>query len=96
MARPGADPHVTVLRDDAEATLARLAVSLNYVGDVELRQLASRSAAHALQETADQEDADIIVVGSSHTARLGRRLPGSTAERPLHGPQRPVAVVPLG
>ena len=43
-------------------------------------------AAHALQELAEQEDAGIIVVGSSHTGRLGRVLPGSTAERLLHGP----------
>ena len=54
------------------------------------------SAAHALQELAEQEDAGIIVVGSSHTGRLGRVLPGSTAERLLHGAPCPVAVVPLG
>src|SRR5215218_2316022 len=52
--------------------------------------------AHALQTLAEQEDADIIVVGSSHTGRLGRVLPGSTAERLLHGAPCPVAVVPLG
>ena len=57
---------------------------------------ANTSAAHALQELAEQEDAGIIVVGSSHTGRLGRVLPGSTAERLLHGAPCPVAVVPLG
>jgi hypothetical protein len=36
------------------------------------------------------------VVGSSHTGRLGRVLPGSTAERLLHGAPCPVAVLPLG
>lgn len=36
------------------------------------------------------------VVGSSHTGHLGRVLPGSTAERLLHGSPCPVAVVPHG
>ena len=48
------------------------------------------------KRVAEQEQAGIIVVGSSHTGRLGRVLPGSTAERLLHGAPCPVAVVPLG
>jgi nucleotide-binding universal stress UspA family protein len=95
VARHGAHAY-TWLHEDAEATLARLAVPLHDIGDVELRPLANESPAHALQETAEQEDAGIIVVGSSHTGRLGRVLPGSTAERLLHGAPCPVAVVPLG
>jgi nucleotide-binding universal stress UspA family protein len=95
--RPGAEAHDTFLREDAERTLARLAVALGDVGDVELRPLVvDTSAAHALHEAAEQEGAGIIVVGSSHTGRLGRVLPGSTAERLLHGAPCPVAVVPLG
>ncbi len=95
--RPGAQAHETLLREDAEGTLARLAVALDDVRDVELRPLiVNTSAAHALQETAEQEEAGIIVVGSSHTGRLGRVLPGSTAERLLHGAPCPVAVVPVG
>ena len=54
------------------------------------------SAARALHTTAETEGAGIIVVGSSHVGRLGRVLPGSTAERLLHGAPCPVAVVPLG
>lgn len=38
----------------------------------------------------------MIVVGSSHTGRLGRVLPGSTAERLLRGAPCPVVVVPAG
>ena len=95
--RPGAPAHEIFLREDAEATLVRLAGALDDVGDVELRPLvANTSAAHALQELAEQEDAGLIIVGSSHTGRLGRVLPGSTAERLLHGAPCPVAVVPLG
>lgn len=95
--RPGAEEHEAFLRQDAERTLARLAVELEDVSDVVLRPLvANTSPAHALQATAAEEQAGIIVVGSSHTGRLGRVLPGSTAERLLHGAPCPVAVVPLG
>jgi nucleotide-binding universal stress UspA family protein len=95
--RPGAEEHEAFLREDAERTLARLAVALDDVDDLTLRPVAANtSPAHALQTTAEQERAGIIVVGSSHTGRLGRVLPGSTAERLLHGAPCPVAVVPLG
>src|SRR5215211_854393 len=74
--RPGAQAHEIFLREDAERTLARLAVELDDVDDVELRPLVvNMSPAHALQEIAEQEHAGIIVVGSSHTGRLGRVLP---------------------
>ena len=43
-----------------------------------------------------REDAALIVVGSTHTGRAGRVLPGSTAERLLHGSPCPVAVAPKG
>ena len=36
------------------------------------------------------------MVGSTHTGRAGRVLPGSTAERLLHGSPCPVAVAPKG
>jgi nucleotide-binding universal stress UspA family protein len=95
--RPGAEEHEAFLRDDAERTLARLARALEGVRDIELRPLvANTSPAHALQGIAEQEKAGIIVVGSSHTGRLGRVLPGSTAERLLHGTPCPVAIVPSG
>jgi nucleotide-binding universal stress UspA family protein len=95
--RPGAEEHEEFLRDDAERTLVRLVATLDDVRDVELRPLVvNTSPAHALHATAEEEHAGIIVVGSSHTGRLGRVLPGSTAERLLHGAPCPVAVVPLG
>jgi len=84
------------LREEAETMLARYALMLLDVDDVERRLLADHSPAHALQEAAEQAGAGIIVVGSSHIGRLGRVLPGSTAERLLHGAPCPVAVVPVG
>ena len=95
--RPGPHAHEIFMREDAKSTLARLAPAFDDVHAVELRPLvANTSPAHALQALAEQEHAGIIVVGSSHTGRLGRVLPGSTAERLLHGAPCPVAVVPLG
>ncbi len=84
------------LREEAETMLARYALMLLDVGYVERRLLADHSPARALQEAAEQAGAGIIVVGSSHIGRLGRVLPGSTAERLLHGAPCPVAVVPVG
>jgi nucleotide-binding universal stress UspA family protein len=63
---------------------------------VELAMIANHSAAHGLHELAEREDAALIVVGSTHTGRAGRVLPGSTAERLLHGAPCPVAVAPNG
>jgi nucleotide-binding universal stress UspA family protein len=96
LARHGARAVEISLREDARATLARLAAPLHGVGDVQLRPVAERSAVKALQEAARQEDAAIIVVGSSHTGRVRRVVPGSTGERLLHGAPCPVAVVPRG
>ena len=44
----------------------------------------------------EAEHAELIVVGSSHTGRLGRVAPGSTGERLLHGAPCAVAIVPDG
>jgi nucleotide-binding universal stress UspA family protein len=94
--RLGAHADHTQLRDEAEGLLARASLAVADVADVELLRLADESAARALQSAAEHADAGVIVVGSSHVGRLGRVLPGSTAERLLHGAPCPVAVVPLG
>jgi nucleotide-binding universal stress UspA family protein len=52
--------------------------------------------AEALQGLAADEEADAIVVGSTHRGPLGRIYPGSTAERLLHGAPCAVAVAPRG
>jgi nucleotide-binding universal stress UspA family protein len=84
------------LRNEAERVLARVSLALLDVRDVELLPLADQSAARALQSAAEHAGAGLIVVGSSHVGRLGRVLPGSTAERLLHGAPCPVTVVPRG
>lgn len=49
-----------------------------------------------LKEIAAAEDADLIIVGSTHRGRLGRVLPGSVGERVLDNAPCAVAVAPLG
>jgi nucleotide-binding universal stress UspA family protein len=63
---------------------------------VECRRVRSTSAARGLHEAAIEEGAGLLVVGSTRRGRLGRVLPGSTAQRLLEGAPCPVAVVPGG
>ena len=81
------------LRQDSQELLERLR---NAHGDetVEVRATPRPSPAHGLHELAEKEEAGLIVVGSTHTGRTGRVLPGSTAERLLHGSPCPVALAP--
>ena len=79
---------------DAERTLALLRDRL---GDaIDVRAVGGLSAARGLQELAEDEGADLIVVGSTARGRRGRTLPGTTADRLLNGAPCAVAVVPLG
>ena len=80
------------LRKDSLELLERLRADLD--GSVEVRAVANPSPAHGLHDLAAAEDGALIVVGSTHTGRAGRVLPGSTAERLLHGSPCPVAVAP--
>jgi nucleotide-binding universal stress UspA family protein len=54
------------------------------------------SPARALQTAADDEKAEMIVIGSTHRGPLGRVLAGSVGQRLLHGAPCPVAVAPRG
>ncbi len=59
-------------------------------------ELGGRSAARALYEYAGDQNADLIVVGSSHRGKVGRILPGSVGESLLRGAPCAVAVAPRG
>jgi nucleotide-binding universal stress UspA family protein len=75
---------------DCSEALAEVGPELRAHGIAyECRRLEGLSAAQALQETAQAENAALLVVG---TAR--RPLLGSTAHRLLHGAPCPVAAVP--
>lgn len=56
----------------------------------------SGSAGRGLVDLAENLGAAAIVLGSSRRGALGRVLPGSAAERLLHGAPCPVAMAPAG
>jgi nucleotide-binding universal stress UspA family protein len=79
--------------DAAERLLAEIAGEGVRVESLSLR---GSSAPQALHEAAEERDAGLLVVGSSHRGRAGRLRPGSTAERLMHGAPCPLAIVPSG
>jgi len=87
-----------ILADDAKQTARDMRDRLEGIAADRLRITITPnpSPAHALHDIAEAEHAEIIVVGSSHTGRLGRVAPGSTGERLLHGAPCAIAIVPFG
>jgi nucleotide-binding universal stress UspA family protein len=60
------------------------------------RVVGSGSAAHGLDDVAEEVGASVIVVGSERHGARRRISPGSTGERLLHGAICPIAVAPRG
>jgi nucleotide-binding universal stress UspA family protein len=81
-----------LLRDDALRRLEAAAVDAGV--DAARHAVADSSPARALQRTADEHEADLLVVGSCHHGAAGRVLLGDVSRGVLHGAPCPVAVVP--
>jgi len=95
--RPEAGHQDEELVADASDALDRAREDLEPEGiGVECRELPNTSAARALHELSETEDAGLLVVGSTRRGAIGRVLPGSTAERLMHGAPCPIAIVPPG
>jgi len=83
--------------DQTEERLEATAATLRDAGhDVACVTRGFVSPGQLLHTVAEDRAVDLIVVGSTHAGRMGRVLPGSTAERLLHGAPCPVAVAPAG
>ena len=80
----------------AEAKYARQVEQAAREVDAEAEAIPSSSAARGLHELAEEIDADLIVVGSSHHGPVGRALAGSVGTALLHGSSSAVAVAPRG
>lgn len=89
---------VTADRDEGHATVRRMRGLLAGIEPERVRTaiVPGRSAARGLHDLALAEDAALIVVGSTHTGRLGRARPGATGERLLLGAPCAVAIAPHG
>ncbi len=87
----------SAVREEADRALAAARAGLgDGAGTVETRPVPDSSPARALQHLAEDEDADLVVVGSTHRGRVGRVLIGAVPDRLLHGAPCAVAVSPLG
>lgn len=82
------------IQDHAQKDAERVLAALTDAEGVHERRAVAGPAPHALIETACGMAADLIAVGATGRGALGRIVPGSVAERLLHGAPCPVAVVP--
>ena len=81
-------------RSDAEEIVRRSAATLKGVADVETEVPSGSSLGEALHRVAKAENADLLVVATSHRPRIAGHQPGSVAEQVVHHSPCPVAVVP--
>jgi nucleotide-binding universal stress UspA family protein len=80
---------------DTEAMLALARAELEGRVPVSSRAI-GLSPPRALTEVAEEEHADLVVIGSTHQGSVGRVVPGTTADRLLTGAPCAVAVAPRG
>jgi nucleotide-binding universal stress UspA family protein len=92
---PGWEAHVEAVRTEAERVLDDAASQLEGV-EVETHAVGSSSPARGLQDLAETENADLIIVGSSHRGRVGRVLMGTVSDRLFAGAPCAVAIAPRG
>jgi nucleotide-binding universal stress UspA family protein len=82
------------LRTDAGAELERVLAETGVAAERVV--IGDTSAARALHHVAEQEDAGLLVVGSTHRGHVGRLLVGGVSASVLHHAPCPVAVAPRG
>jgi nucleotide-binding universal stress UspA family protein len=85
-----------LVREAAESVARQAHEVLDNATEREMRIVAERSPAAALQQLAFVAEAGLIVVGSSERSGLGKVVAGSVAEALLSGAPIPVAVAPAG
>jgi nucleotide-binding universal stress UspA family protein len=86
----------TQLRERREATLTETEKLASAFGQAVTTKLLEGKPAIRISEYADEQDADLIVVGRQGLTGLGRRLLGGVTEQVLHRSDVPVLVVPGG
>jgi nucleotide-binding universal stress UspA family protein len=87
---------VAYLHEQAEATLGRARRLVGQDTGAEFREVSAPSESRGLHDLAEEEQAELVVVGSSRRGPFGRTFPGSTGDRLLQGSSCPVAVAPRG
>ncbi len=79
---------------EAEGGLDRAGELVGEAAEIGRAVVLARSVAAGLHWLAEEENAEMIVVGSSHRGAAGRLTVGSVGERLLHGSPCPVAMAP--
>jgi nucleotide-binding universal stress UspA family protein len=87
---------VAYLEERAEELLQRARRVLGDGVAADYRTVSAASESRGLHELAEREQAEVVVIGSTHRGPLGRTYPGSTGDRLLQGSAWPVAVAPRG
>jgi nucleotide-binding universal stress UspA family protein len=87
---------VAYMHEQAKELLRRARAVAGDDAGADYRELGAPSESRGLHELAEQEQAEVVVVGSSRRGPLGRTYPGSTGDRLLQGCACPVAVAPRG
>ena len=82
--------------EEAETDCARSVAQAAESLGAEPETIPSTSPARGLHDLAEDIDAGLIVVGSSHRGRFGRALAGSVGLSLLHGAPCAVAIAPRG
>jgi nucleotide-binding universal stress UspA family protein len=85
-----------LIRETAEATFRRASELLGSATERRMQLVEAGSPSEGLSALAERERATLIVIGSSRRSRVGRIMPGGTAERLLTGGPAAVAVAPSG
>lgn len=85
--------HAELMADDTHTMLESAAAGTSRC---RTRVMADWSPARALHQVAEQEHAELIVVGSAHRGPIGRLLLGDVSRATLYGAPCPVAVAPRG
>lgn len=88
-------PHGRARHDDGDVLAAGLAEVAEGVRSTGIARTAA-SAARGLMELAEEQRADLLVLGAHHGTAEERTTPGPTALRLLQGAPCAVAVAPLG
>jgi nucleotide-binding universal stress UspA family protein len=84
----------TRLRERGEEALTEIEELASELGRPVTTTLTKGKPGAQISEYADEQDADLIVVGRQESTGLGRRLLGSVTEKVLHRSDVPVLVVP--
>jgi nucleotide-binding universal stress UspA family protein len=83
-------------RSVSDSTVAQVQRFVGHDHEPGVRVTHADSPAVGLQQVAEQQNAQLVVVGPSHRSGLGQVIPGSVGERLLSRSPAPVAIAPRG